>query len=98
MNIVSKAVNSVALSGEQREKTVLDAVTRLVGRARDSRNLTAADLQPRIAATLEKYLLRDNAEANEQKIREFIESLQIDDLCLIVACERGDDAAWQDLF
>jgi RNA polymerase sigma-70 factor (ECF subfamily) len=97
MNIVSEAVDFVALSGEQRE-IAQDAAARLVSRARNSRNLTAADLQPRIAATLEKYLLRDDANASEQKIREFVESLQIDDLCLVQACERGDDAAWQDLF
>lgn len=97
MNIVSKARNSVALSAEQRE-IAQDCTARLINRARNARNLTAADLQPRISATLEKYLLRDAAEASEQKIRGFIESLQIDDLCLIAACERGDDAAWQDLF
>ncbi|HYP49974.1 MAG TPA: sigma-70 family RNA polymerase sigma factor [Pyrinomonadaceae bacterium] len=97
MDSALKATNFVALSGEQRE-IAQDAAARLVNRARNSRNLTAADLQPRIAATLEKYLLRDNPEAGEQKIREFIESLQIDDLCLVAACERGDDAAWQDLF
>jgi RNA polymerase sigma-70 factor (ECF subfamily) len=97
MDSALKATNFVALSGEQRE-IAQDAATRLVNRARNSRNLTAADLQPRIAATLEKYLLRNDPEAGEQKIREFVESLQIDDLCLVAACERGDDAAWQDLF
>jgi RNA polymerase sigma-70 factor (ECF subfamily) len=97
MNIVSKALNSVALSGEQRE-IAQEAAARLVNRARNARNLTAADLQPRIDATLEKYLFRDDPGATEQKIREFIESLQIDDLCLVAACERGDEAAWQDLF
>jgi RNA polymerase sigma-70 factor (ECF subfamily) len=97
MDSALKATNFVALSGEQRE-IAHDAAIRLVNRARNSRNLTAADLQPRIAATLEKYLLRNDPEAGEQKIREFVESLQIDDLCLVQACERGDDAAWQDLF
>ena len=42
--------------------------------------------------------MRDEPAASEQKIKEFIESLQIEDLCLVAACERGDDAAWQDLF
>lgn len=98
MDFALKATNFVALSGEQREKIVRESTARLINRARNSRNLTAADLQPRIAATLEKYLLRSEPEAGEQKIREFIESLQIDDLCLVQACERGDEAAWQDLF
>lgn len=98
MNFVSEAVNVVALSVEQREKVVRDTAARLINRARNNRGLSAADLQPRVAATLEKYLLRDEPEAGEQKIRDFLESLQIDDLCLVVACERGDDRAWQDLF
>jgi RNA polymerase sigma-70 factor (ECF subfamily) len=98
MNFVSKAVNVVALSVEQREKVVRDTAARLLNRARNNRGLCGADLQPRIAATLEKYLLRDEPEAGEQKIRDFLESLQIDDLCLVVACERGNDVAWQDLF
>jgi RNA polymerase sigma-70 factor (ECF subfamily) len=98
MNFASKAVDFVALSVEQRERIVQASVARLVNRARNSRGLTAADLQPRVSATLEKYLLRDEPEASEQKIRDFIETLQIEDLCLVAACERGDDAAWQDLF
>lgn len=98
MNFASKAGNFVTLSEAQREKLVRDSVARLLNRARNSRNVGVQDLQKRVSATLEKYLLRDEPDAAEQKIRDFIESLQIEDLCLVVACERGDDSAWQDLF
>lgn len=65
--------------------------------AENSRGLTADDLQPRIESTLEKYLLRDTPTASTSDIKEFIEALRGDDLCLIAACERGDDDAWGDL-
>lgn len=65
--------------------------------AENSRGLTADDLLPRIGSTLEKYLLRDAPNATTSDIKEFIEVLRGDDLCLIAACERGDDEAWGDL-
>jgi RNA polymerase sigma-70 factor (ECF subfamily) len=52
---------------------------------------------PRIAAAVEKYLLRHDETAGRQEISDFIDGLQADDLCLIVACERGDDRAWSEL-
>ena len=83
---------------EQREKIVYESTMRLLRRARNPRGLQAKDLEARVGATLEKYLLRDAPDASTQKINEFVETLQIDDLCLVVACERGDDQAWEDLF
>ena len=32
------------------------------------------------------------------KIDKFIDGLHADDLCLVIACERGDQDAWTDLF
>jgi RNA polymerase sigma-70 factor (ECF subfamily) len=54
-------------------------------------------LVPRIRAAVEKYLLRDNADASLADINEFVDKLQADDLCLIVACEQGNETAWTDL-
>ncbi len=51
----------------------------------------------RVRAALDKYLLRDEPSAPEKEINEFIDSLHADDLCLIVACERGDQGAWDEL-
>lgn len=79
------------------EKIVDEAIARLLSRAANSRRVTAADLRPRVSATLEKYLLRANETASNAEIKEFIDELRADDLCLILACERGDEAAWNDL-
>lgn len=68
-----------------------------MARSTDSRSLRAEDLSPRMNAAVEKYLLRDNPEASQKNIDEFCDSLYADDLCLIVACERGDQFAWNDL-
>lgn len=65
--------------------------------AENSRGLKPEDILPRIQATLHKYLLRDLPNASTTDIKDFIEALRGDDLCLIAACERGDETAWGDL-
>lgn len=74
-----------------------EGTTRLLGRAADARALDAATLSPRVGGVLEKYLLRRQPEASAGEINNFLDALRADDLCLVVACERGDDAAWTDL-
>lgn len=81
----------------QTEKLVADGAARLIARATDARSLKAEDLQGRLGAALEKYLLRDEPAARAETIGEFFDSLHADDLCLIVACERKDQTAWNDL-
>src|ERR1700754_3912757 len=61
------------------------------------RGVTAEELLPRVSKTLDKFLLRDTPNAGKPDIKEFIEALRADDLCLIAACERGDEKAWNDL-
>jgi len=87
----------MSLLSEQNEKLITDCAVRLIARSADSRSLGVEDLTKRLSATVEKYLLRDEPNAAEQKINEFCDSLYADDLCLIVACERGDQFAWNDL-
>lgn len=79
------------------EKIVEEAIVRLLARAENSRRLTVADLFARVSKALEKYLFRDNETASNAEIKDFIDELRADDLCLILACERGDEAAWNDL-
>lgn len=79
------------------EKIVDEAIVRLLSRAENSRRLTAADLRSRVVQALEKYLLRDNEAASNVEIKDFIDELRADDLCLILACERNDETAWNDL-
>lgn len=76
---------------------VNEGADRLLARASDSRSLRRESLAPRILAAVEKYLLRDDPETPRDDIIAFIDGLQADDLCLIIACERGDENAWTDL-
>lgn len=79
-------------------KTLLnEGADRLLARAEDNRSLGRDCLVPRIGAAVEKYVLRDNPNAPAPEISKFIDELQAGDLCLIVACERGDDKAWSEL-
>ena len=77
--------------------TILEAVERLVSRAENNRGLTREVVAPRINKALEKYLFKDAPNAGRTEVREFIDEVRADDLCLIIACEQGDEAAWEDL-
>ena len=70
---------------------------RLVARASDAHALDADSLLPRLRAVTEKYLLRDAPDASVGEIDKFLDALRADDLCLAVACGRGDECAWNDL-
>jgi RNA polymerase sigma-70 factor (ECF subfamily) len=86
------------MSAAEKHKTIIEeSIARILSRANDSRRLEIKDLQPRIRATLEKYVFADDENASNAEIREFADALNADDLCLIAACERGDEAAWADL-
>lgn len=76
---------------------VEESIDRLLGRASDSRGLTASDLGVRVQLTLGKYLFRDNARPQHAEIKQFIDEIRADDLCLVIACERGDEKAWEEL-
>src|SRR6185436_6082540 len=42
-------------------------------------------------------LLKDDPDTPHADIAKFIDEMQAEDLCLIIACERGDESAWNDL-
>ncbi|MEK7855023.1 MAG: sigma-70 family RNA polymerase sigma factor [Acidobacteriota bacterium] len=77
--------------------TVAESIERLLGRAADSRGLKAADLAVRVQLCLGKYLFRDNAEPQHTEIKAFVDEIRADDLCLVIACEKGNEKAWEDL-
>lgn len=79
------------------EQLVRVGAARIVARATDARTLDAATLVRRVCAVVEKYVLRAQPDAAPQTVNEFLDALRADDLCLVVACERGDEAAWHDL-
>lgn len=84
-------------SAEKHKKTIEEAIARLLSRAGNSRRLEIGDLRARVFASVEKYILRDDANAPSIEVKEFVDGLNADDLCLIIACERNDETAWGDL-
>src|SRR5882762_3250090 len=71
---------------------------RLLARSANARGLDAGLLAPRLRASVEKYVLKDNPAPGSAQIDKFMDGLHADDLCLVIACERGDQNAWSDLF
>jgi len=82
---------------EDIQRLVKLGATRLLSRALDNRSVTLEDLTRRIFPSVEKYLLRDDPSCSSEEIEQFIDGLQADDLCLIIACEQSDERAWTDL-
>lgn len=70
---------------------------RLVERADNPRRLDASALIQRVRATVEKYVLKHEPQASAEQIASFIDGLHADDLCLVIACQRGDQSAWSEL-
>ncbi|MFM9905913.1 MAG: sigma-70 family RNA polymerase sigma factor [Pyrinomonadaceae bacterium] len=82
---------------EKQKNTVEEAIEHLVSRAENARGLTGDDVSARVRAALDKYLLLDDPKAANTAIKEFIDEIRADDLCLIIACELGQEKAWEDL-
>lgn len=79
------------------EQLVREGAERMLGRAASARALDAGAVAARVRATVEKYLLRRQPGASSKEVGEFIDALHADELLMVVACERGDEAAWNDL-
>jgi RNA polymerase sigma-70 factor len=77
---------------------ILAGARRLLARSANTRGLDAEVLALRLRASVEKYVLKDDPEPGPETIDKFIDGLHADDLCLVIACERGDQVAWSDLF
>jgi RNA polymerase sigma-70 factor (ECF subfamily) len=84
-------------SEKQIEDRILAGARNLLARAANSRALDLAALTPRLRAGVKKYVLRDDPSPTSAVIDKFLGGLHADDLCLVVACERGDQAAWNEL-
>ncbi len=48
------------------------------------------------AARLHAGMVRCVSSEEADEVRDFLERLRADELCLAIACERGDEAAWRD--
>jgi RNA polymerase sigma-70 factor (ECF subfamily) len=82
---------------DKHNKATEEAAARLISRAANSRGLGLDEIHPRVVLVVEKYLLRDGADATTAEVATFIDEIHADDLCLIIACERNDEKAWEDL-
>lgn len=76
------------------EELVIAGTKRLLDRATNMRSLDANALYARVGAALEKYLLRHQSAPPRTTIEQFLDALHADDLCLVVACEQGNEEAW----
>ena len=87
------------LSNDQQiiDSAINDGVTRLRARAVNNRALDVSLIVPRVRATVEKYILKHQAAAAADEVGSFIDTLHADDLCMAIACQRGDQAAWSEL-
>jgi RNA polymerase sigma-70 factor len=82
---------------EKHRRAIDEAAARLVSRAANARGLGVDEIALRVVPAVEKYLLRDGQDASISEIGNFIDEIHADDLCLIVACERNDEKAWEEL-
>lgn len=82
---------------EKHKNTIEEAIEHLISRAENVRGLRGADVTARVHGTLDKYLFRNEPTAANTDIKQFIDEIRADDMCLIIACERGDERAWEDL-
>jgi RNA polymerase sigma-70 factor len=92
------AGNLLSESQNQIDGLLLTGAQRLLAKATNARGVSADLLAPRLRAVIGKYVLRDRPAAGAEAIYKFIDALHADDLCLVMACERGDQNAWTDLF
>jgi RNA polymerase sigma-70 factor, ECF subfamily len=87
----------MALLAEKFSSTIDECVADLISRAENARLLAPDAIRPRILAAVEKYLLADGKSIDKGEIKEFVCDIRADDICLIIACESGDERAWEDL-
>jgi RNA polymerase sigma-70 factor (ECF subfamily) len=76
-------------------QTVDEAITHLISRAADTRGLSPDDMRPRIDSVVAKYLLSETDDSDRNEIKQFVDDMRADDICLIIACEKGDERAWE---
>jgi len=84
-------------AAEKYASTIEGAVAHLISRAANARGLGADLVRPRVSAALNKYLFVEGSSVEHSEIKEFVEEIRADDLCLVIACEQNDEKAWEDL-
>lgn len=87
----------VVTLAEKHKTTIDEACARMLSRAENARSLEIVDLAPRVAKAVEKYVFKTQDSAGAAEVKTFIDEIRADDFCLVLACERGDERAWEDL-
>lgn len=88
----------MSLTDKQIGELILSGADRLLARATNRRSLDRDAVGARLRAATEKYVLKHDPAADAAAIASFLDGLHADDLLLVMACERGDQNAWTDLF
>ncbi|MGZ8847877.1 MAG: RNA polymerase sigma factor [Pyrinomonadaceae bacterium] len=88
----------MSLTSKQIDELILAGANRLLARASNSRALTAQKLTSRLRAVTEKYVFKHEPASDSATVNVFLDGLHADELCLVMACEIGDQGAWSDLF
>jgi RNA polymerase sigma-70 factor len=88
----------LSLTSKQIDDLISAGAERVLARADNPRVLTAEVLIPRLRAVAQKYVLKHHPASDSAAISAFLDGLHADELCLVMACERGDQNAWDDLF
>ena len=96
---VSETVKTppVQTNNSRLDPQILHGAKQMLTRTGESHGLVPEVLAERIQKSLDKYLLKYVPNPSEGEVSEFIEGLHADDLCLIVACEQGNESAWSEL-
>jgi RNA polymerase sigma-70 factor (ECF subfamily) len=79
------------------ELVTSEGVLRLLSRSTETYGLAPAVVADRVRRGLDRYLFADKADPQDGEVLGFIDGLHADDLCLVVACEQGNEQAWRDL-
>ena len=89
---------NLSLTQVQFDELILAGADRLLARATNKRALDGKAIRDRLCAAAQKYVLKHEPSADAATIGSFLDGLHADDLVLVLACERGDQNAWSDLF
>jgi len=88
----------LSLTAKQIDELMVAGARRSLARAANPRGLEAECLTKRLRASTDKYIFKHDSAADAIAVNNFLDGLHADDLCLVIACERGDERAWTDLF
>jgi RNA polymerase sigma-70 factor len=88
----------LSLTPNQIDELMLAGARRTLTRAANSRAVAPESLATRLRVSADKYLFKHDASADATAVNSFLDGLHADDLCLVIACECGDESAWSELF